>query len=154
MIVEHIGSAHTADELAVLMQAGRDKINRGQLALDLGSLDGTSAVAGQATVTGSSARVLWQTLEDAYQLLGFEAVGDEVFKKLVLARVIEPVSKADTIRVLTETGVTPPGLRTIWRSLARCQERDWRQTVTEAAYRHATQDGPLRLCLYDVTTLY
>ena len=35
-IVEHLGSAHTDAELAVLMSAGRDKLNPGQAALDLG----------------------------------------------------------------------------------------------------------------------
>ena len=152
-IVEHVGSAHDEAQLAALEAVAKQKISGGQLMLDFDDLESNRTVS-TPTVTGSSARVLWQTLEDAYQLLGFDAVGDVVFKKLVLARIIEPVSKADTIRVLEEIGVSAPSLRTIWRTLARCQEHDWRQTVTDAAYRHATQDGALRLCLYDVTTLY
>lgn len=136
------------------MRAGRDKIDRGLLELDFGAIDGTSAVVGQPTVTGSCARVLWQTLEDAYARLGFDTVGDDVFKKLVLARIIEPTSKTDTIRVLEDIGVPAPALRTIWRTLARCVEREWRDVITEAAFAHATADGPLSLCLYDVTTLY
>ncbi|MCS6711805.1 hypothetical protein JSY14_07135 [Brachybacterium sp. EF45031] len=35
-ILEHLGSAHTEAELAVLMRAGRDKLNAGQETLDLG----------------------------------------------------------------------------------------------------------------------
>ncbi|MFN8031290.1 MAG: hypothetical protein U0Q10_13250 [Dermatophilaceae bacterium] len=39
-------------------------------------------------------------LGEAYARLGFDAVGDEAFKQLVLARVVEPTSKADSLRVL------------------------------------------------------
>ena len=47
---------------------------------------------------------LLDALEHAYQVLGLEAAagGDEVFRDLVLARIIEPVSKLDSIKVLEE----------------------------------------------------
>jgi hypothetical protein len=40
-------------------------------------------------------------------VLGFYGVldGDAVLRDLVLARIIEPTSKADAVRVLAETGV-------------------------------------------------
>ena len=59
-------------------------------------------------------------------------MGDETFKRLVLARIIEPTSKADTIRVLGEIGVRAPGLRTIFRSLDRCVDRDYRDAISKA----------------------
>jgi hypothetical protein len=45
----------------------------------------------------------------AYDQLGFAAAadGDEAFRQLVLARIIEPTSKADSLRVIEETGVVP-----------------------------------------------
>jgi hypothetical protein len=55
----------------------------------------------------------------AYTGLGFDtACGhDEVFQASVLDRVIEPVSKLDSIRVLDEIGIVAPSYRTIvyWR---------------------------------------
>ncbi|MBI2700081.1 MAG: IS1634 family transposase, partial [Mycobacterium sp.] len=44
-----------------------------------------------------------------YEHIGFaEVVGeDEAFRQLVLARIIEPTSKADSLRVIEETGVAP-----------------------------------------------
>jgi hypothetical protein len=39
-----------------------------------------------------------------YDALGFGLVGDEVFRDLVIARIIEPTSKADSIRVPAELG--------------------------------------------------
>lgn len=48
----------------------------------------------------------------------------------------------------------PPSLRSIWRALAASVEADWRAKIATAAYTQATRSGPLRLVLYDVTTLY
>ena len=52
---------------------------------------------------------LWDALCRAYDALGFDraAGGDEVFRELVLARIIEPTSKLDSLRVLAEAGVDP-----------------------------------------------
>jgi hypothetical protein len=50
-----------------------------------------------------------------------------VFRALVLARVVEPVSKLDTIRVLEEIGVSAPGYRTIRRRLPVYATEEWRQ---------------------------
>ncbi len=153
-IVEHVGSAHTDAELAVLIQTAWDRIHQqSQQAFDLDGLE-PSAPAAPVTVVGSSSRVLWEILEQAYAALGFDAVGDDVFKKLVLGRVVEPVSKADTLRVLGELGVTPPSLRTVWRVLARCVAGDWRDALAKAAYPCRALTGGVGLVQYDVTTLY
>ena len=154
-IVEHIGSAHDDAQLAALVQIAKERITVGQLAFDLDALTPTAPTGVAPIVTGSRSRVLWEVLEGAYRRLGFHAVvDDDVFMKLVLARVVEPTSKTDTIRVLDELGVEAPGLRTIWRTLARCVEQDWRGKLATAAYAHATRHGQLKLVLYDVTTLY
>ena len=122
--IEHIGSAHDDSQLAVLMEAARTRLLPGQDTFDLTSRSATSSTSSGAgagaQVAGMSSRLLWDVLAGAYQRLGFAAVGDEMFKRLVLARIIEPTSKADTIRVLDEIGVAAPGLRTIFGSLDRC----------------------------------
>ena len=153
-IVDHIGSAHDDAQLAVLIQIAKERIAAGQLAFDLDGLTSGSSMTAAPTVAGSTSRVLWEVLEGAYARLGFDSVDDDVFRSLVLARVVEPTSKADTIRVLGELGVPTPSLRAIWRTIARCVEHDWRGTVSRAAYAHATKGGSLSLVLYDVTTLY
>ena len=47
-------------------------------------------------------------------------------------------------------------MRTIWRTLARSVEEDWRAGFAKAAYAHAAgrAGGTLTMVLYDVTTLY
>jgi hypothetical protein len=70
-IVEHVGSAHTAAELAVLMQTARDRLHAGQQVLDLDLGPGVDvdtanpetgssgrSLAG-AVVVGTASQVLW-----------------------------------------------------------------------------------------------
>ncbi|MFB6961468.1 hypothetical protein ACFCYB_31850 [Streptomyces sp. NPDC056309] len=49
-------------------------------------------------------------MTDAYDVLGLRdaARGDDVFRQLVLARIIEPTSKLDSLRALEEAGINPP----------------------------------------------
>jgi hypothetical protein len=98
---------------------------------------------------------LWDALTHAYQVLGFEqaAGGDEVFRQLVLARIIEATSKLDSLRVLDEAGVSPPSYATLKRRLPGFAKQPWRQRLAAACAVHAGL-GPASLVLYDVSTLY
>lgn len=156
-ILEHIGSAHTEAELASLIAVARGKINAGQEALDLG-LEPEEQVraSGDAVVRRHSSELLWTTLTSTFDALGFNVVADETFKMLVCARLVEPVSKLDTPRVLGDIGVDAPHLSSIKRALARCVDRDYRTAIASACWEHVTAaDGPgVALVLYDLTTLY
>ncbi len=58
-------------------------------------------------------------LEHEYVALGFEdaAEGDEVFRQLVLARIIEPSSKLDSLQVAEEDRLAPTSYATLKRRL-------------------------------------
>ena len=157
VVVEHIGTARGEAELAVLMAEARRRLRPGQDAfdLDIGGLDEAAGSPGRAgVITGKRSAVLWRVLSSAYDRLGFDALGDEAFRQLVLARIIEPTSKADSLRVLEEIGVQHASLRTMFRSLQRCQKRGYRDVIAGACFAHAAASGDVSLCLYDVTTLY
>jgi hypothetical protein len=98
---------------------------------------------------------LWDALCRAYDSLGFNnAAGhDDVFRALVLARIIEPTSKLDSLRVLGETGVDVPSYRTVARRLPGYANPLWRRGLSQACASHAAL-GPASLVLYDVSTLY
>lgn len=59
-------------------------------------------------VTGSASEVLWKVLGGAYGRLGFDALADDAFRALVLARIVEPISKLAVVGVLEEIGVVAP----------------------------------------------
>ena len=150
--IEHIGSAHTPAEVELLKAAARQRLHVGQDTLDFG--DGRP-VSEALPITSTQSKHLWDALCRVYDRLGFAvaADGDEVFRSLVLARLVEPVSKLDTIRVLTELGIDPPGYRTIFRRLPVYAQTEWRARMA-AACAEQVGLGPATLVLYDVTTLY
>ena len=135
-IVEHLGSAHDeADEVGGQAPGDGGAVRRPQII---------------------SRRSGWpiEAIRSAYRRLGLgEAVGgDRAFEQMVAAHLIEPTSKADTPRVLSEIGWPAPAHRnTLYASLGRCVERGYRQAISQALFEHVTNTSGLALCLYDVT---
>ncbi len=152
-ILEHVGTARSQGELAVLMAQARRRLRPGQESLDL-NIDGIADVGRSGVITGKRSAVLWQALATVYTRLGFDVLDDAAFAQLVLARIVEPTSKADSVRVLDELGIAHTSLRTMFRSLQRAAVRDYRAQLATACFTHAAVSGDVSLCLYDVTTLY
>lgn len=138
--IEHIGSAHDDAELEALKAAARQRLAAGQLELDLGTAG--PGPARPLEIVSSRMGHLLDALSRAYDALGFpQATGhDEVFRQLVLARIIEPASKADSLRVLEEAGALAPSYPTLSQRLPTWAEESWRQGLSEACAAHA------RLC--------
>ena len=76
-----------------------------------------------------------------------------MFRQLVLARIIEPTSKQDSLRVLAEVGVQPASYATVKRRLPGYAEEMWRERLAAACAKQAAL-GPTSLVLYGVSTLY
>jgi len=152
--IEHIGSAHDDAQLELLKAAAKQRLAAGQEELDLG-LDAGADRGGPLPITSSRMGQLWDALSRAYEVLGFDAAtdADEVFRALVLARIIEPTSKLDSLRVLEEAGIDPPSYPTMNRRLPVFATNQWRQALAAACAAHAVL-GPASLVLYDVSTLY
>jgi hypothetical protein len=178
-IIAHVGSAHTDAELGLLMQRARELLDdpaQGELDLGVEPMAGQASLLGPADdaalfgqevhpargrpvvaaprVVATASRVLYDVLAGVFTSLGFDALGDEVFRDLVIARLVEPTSILDTPRVLADLGRTPASEKTMRRTLARAHEGTYRDTVAELCFAHATSRGDVSLVLYDVTTLY
>src|SRR5690625_3490348 len=159
-ILEHVGSAHTEQELAALMVAGRQRmteITETQQELDLGLEQSADSVSVEADrrVVGSASRLLVDTIRASYQTLGFDdQVDDDAFFLMVLARLVEPTSKADSLRVLAELGAATVHHNTLLNALQRAQQRDYRGRIAQACFDYSVATTGISLLLYDVTTLY
>lgn len=178
-IIAHLGSAHTDAELGILLARARELVedrDQGQLDLGLEPAEPRAALLGPPAdmlfetapaapvpagpvspgrVTGTNSRLLFDSLTTVYDSLGFTtAVADDVFRDLVIARLVEPASLADVGRVLTEMGREPASYSTLRRTLGRAAGGGYRDLIAEACFTHATTSGDVSLCLYDVTTLY
>lgn len=72
---------------------------------------------------------------------------------MVLARLIEPASKADTPRVLSEIGWPAPAHRsTLQACLARAQRAGLPREPVRGPVRSRHRQWGSALCLYDLTT--
>ncbi len=178
-IVAHVGSAHTEAELGILLERAQEMLaDPAQGAFDLGiepaapqarlvapptaapalfdaePPPAAPAAAGPARVVSTDSRLLFQALDGVYAGLGFGVLGDDVFRDLVLARVVEPTSILDAGRVLADLGRTAASSKTMRRTLARCADRGYRDKIAELCFAHVMASGDVSLILYDVTTLY
>jgi hypothetical protein len=115
-ILAHVGSAHTDAELGILLERARRIATGDQEVLDIevaaraervadvanwraGMLvslptgpKGAPAASGRTAATSS--RLLYDVIGAVYDWLGFDVVDDRVFRDLVIARIVEPTSKA------------------------------------------------------------
>jgi hypothetical protein len=176
-IVRHVGSARDEAELGLLVEQAEQMLaDDRQGVLDLGLVPGTrkavmlgapapAELFGQGSasqrqviarprVLKTSSTVLFDALAGVYSSLGFDALGDVVFRDLVIARVVEPTSLSDLDRVLAELGRRSASLSTRKRTLRRCADRKYRDQLAGLCFAHAATVGDISLVLYDVTTLY
>ena len=151
--IEHLGSAHDDGEVEALKAAAGQRLAEGQGELDLGLV-----TAGVGCAVGDHRLAVEPSVGCAVPglrgaRLRSAAGGDEVFRDLVLARIIEPTSKVDSLRVLAETGSIRSSYRTVTRRLPVFAKPACAQALSAAC---ALTPGWVRrrLVLYDVSTLY
>ena len=175
-ILAHVGSAHTDAELGILLEKARAMAlgNQGQFGFEVPvrteSVDDVAdpntatlfappakikaIPAGPGRTAATSSRLLYEAIGGVYDALGFDAVGDEVFRDLVIARIVEPTSKVDALRVLRDLDANTLSYSTVQRHLKMINTGDYRNTVAGKCFVHCANRGTVSLLLYDVTTLY
>jgi len=146
----HIGTARTEDDFDLLVALAKEEIRGQQLEMDLFPA-GENAT--EMMMVRSYPQLLWDTLGYVYRCLGFNVLKDEVFKQLVCARIIEPTSKLDTIKILEDIGQAAPTNSMIHRCLRNAVADDYRSKISECCFSKASAHS-LSLLLYDVTTLH
>ena len=176
VILAHVGSAHTDAELGILLDEARQVVTGEQEALDIevparperiedvpdwrtstlipAPAAPKGAPVGSGRTAATSSRLLYDVLGAVYDWLGFDAVADPVFRDLVIARIVEPTSKLDSLRVLADLGAELVSYKTIDRHVRMIESGGYRDVVAEKCFSYATDCGGLSLLLYDVTTLY
>lgn len=90
-----------------------------------------------------------------YDEIGFNAIKEELFRHLVITRLVYPVSKLKTADYLFKYKGVVVNVDTIYRYLDKLQIGQTEQ-VQQISFRHTLQlsAGKLSVVFYDVTTLY
>ncbi len=178
VILAHLGSAHTDAELGILLDAAQQVVLDGQAALEfevfartqsmaavadfrtqalIAELPGSTApapVVPPGRTVGTSSRLLYDVLAHVYDWLGFYEVGDAVLRDLVIARIVEPTSKIDALRVLVDLGATLVSYKTVDRHVRSLHAGPARDVLAAKCFAHSRDCGGLSLLLYDTTTLH
>jgi hypothetical protein len=148
--VKHIGSAHTKDGVTTLLTLANNQLHLHQIAL---FPEEKAHSPLRLTLKHTRSRPLWRILLSCYASLGFEILDDPIFMALVVARLVEPTSKLDSLRILSELGAPEYKKHELYSSLARVITADYRSTISRLCVEYGSAKG-LSLVLYDVTTLY
>lgn len=147
--IEHLGSAHTEDELNALISLAKKQLQGDQQSLffspELSSF--------RIKLKQSFSYLLFQVLKEQYQQLGFSKLDDDYFLYLCIARIVEPTSKLDSLRVLFDLGIRDLNKDQLYRCLKRVIAQKYRTVISEICFKQATSEG-INLVLYDVTSLY
>ena len=164
--IETIGIAKDESAVDALMERGRQWIaeheERMHPALDF---DGRAEAARERErreverVVSSIENVLLNgcelILDRVFDLVGFNAIDDQVFRQLVHSRLSCPASKAATVEFLKNHFDEDVDLSKIYRYLDKLNDR-YKDMAQDISVRHTMEvlGGHIGVVFYDVTTLY
>ena len=94
-------------------------------------------------------------LNQAFKLVGFDAIEDDILKHLVTARLCQPSSKAGTVDYLKSYFDEDVELHKIYRYLDRLHNTQ-QEKIQQISVAHTQKilGGKIGVVFYDVTTLY
>jgi transposase len=90
-----------------------------------------------------------------FEEIGFTQIKDELFRHLVIARLVNPVSKLKTTDYLFKYKGISIEVDKIYRYLDKLNDSQ-KETIQQISYQHTLQllNNDLSIVFYDVTTLY
>lgn len=155
VILKHIGSGHTKEEVTALIESGRICMEQETLQCSLFPKQ-TQRTLPLATseYIGVTYRLTYDTLRAIAERCGFDTVHDALLLDFAMMRLVEPESKRRSIILLQRYFNIVYNERSVYRKLALLKER--KEAVEQIAVACAKEavHSDLSIVLYDVTTLY
>jgi len=155
-LVETLGCSKDPVEVDRLAALGRDKMRKrqAQLAMDFNGSEVRIAQFLQS-IHHIEPSGIEELVGKAFDSIGFHELQDEMFRMLVIARVVRPTSKLGTVDFLRRElrKVVEPD--SIYRYLDKLEDR-LKYRVHDIAFKHtkAISGGKVGVVFYDITTLY
>lgn len=155
-LVKTIGSSAQTEQINSLFEKGQSYIRsqKGQVKIDFDKTDELFAnfIAGikEVNVVGSQ-----RLLGAIFDQIGFNVIDDELFKKLVIARLCFPASKLKTTEYLRQYQSYLVDEDKVYRYLDKLHSTQ-RELVQQISYEHTLKilNNKVTIVFYDVTTLY
>jgi len=158
-VVKTIGSARHPEEIERLVELGEAFIARqsGQYPLfPVNQQANAVALDVIRTLENASIRTLGPELilGTLFDAIGFNAIPEELFRDIVVARLVYPTSKLKTIDYLYRYQGKTVSVQEIYRFLDRLNEQ-YAPQAQQIAYQHSRMIlGQISVVFYDMTSLY
>jgi len=155
-VLETIGSSSDSLEVSRLFTEGESWIaaKRGQAILDFSGerqlVEGFLERISQIQVKGVEL-----LLGGLFNAIGFDKVGDDLFRRLVLSRLSYPSSKLRMTEYLSKYEYIDMDVQSVYRYMDKLHKKQ-KDKVQRISYEHTLKvlGGSISMVFYDVTTLY
>ncbi|NTV38058.1 MAG: transposase, partial [Anaerolineales bacterium] len=158
-VVKTMGSAREPEDLKRLVELGQLFITRQSKQYSLfpaDQRDNAAILDFVATLQNASIRTVGPELifGRLFDEIGFGAIPEQLFRDIVIARLVYPTSKLKTADYLYRYRGKTVSVQSIYRFLDRLNEQHRRQ-AQEVAYRHSRKIlRQIQVVFYDMTSLY
>jgi len=156
VVVRSVGCSSDDEKLKRVETQARTELEAmiPQLSLDFGGSDRERAAIG--LLSGGSVKAAGPDLilGKIFDSIGFNALPEDLFKEIVLARLVYPASKLRTTEYLLQHQGKEVDVERIYRFLDKLKAT-YQEQVEQIAYRYSRRTiGELTVVFYDMTTLY
>jgi transposase len=153
-----VGSASSAEGIEILVQQARHELSRIQGQSSLFPSQTDANIEGFLnTLSNSHIQVIGPELVfgKIYDIIGFNAIREDLFRHLVVARLAFPLSKLKTIDYLYRFQGVQLNINSIYRFLDKLN-KELKEQVQQIAYQHTLKllHNKITIVFYDMTTLY
>lgn len=155
-MLKTIGSSRNPEIISNLVIEGKTWINRqkGELELDF---DKEQATVNQLLDNIKQISVCGTELllGKLFDQIGFNKIQDDLFRRLVIARLCFPASKLKTTDYLSKYQYVEIDVQSVYRYLDKLYQTQ-KETVQQISFQHTLQvlNHEISMVFYDVTTLY
>tara|TARA_R100001132_G_C3265171_1_gene88230 strand:+ start:106 stop:1626 length:1521 start_codon:yes stop_codon:yes gene_type:complete len=158
-VVKTLGSSSDERELDTLERQARLEIDRLQGQATIFSREKDESLTSMlSTISNNEIELVGpdKILGHVYESIGYERIGiDELFKELVISRLVYPGSKLKTIDYLARYKNKEISVYSIYRYMDKIH-KEFKEKVEEITFEHFKDvlGGRIGVVFYDMTTLY
>ena len=158
VVVSHIGSAHTEDALAVLKEEAAKQIEKTTMQESLFPKEKQKTspilIINKSEYLGTRYTFIYDVLRQIFRLFDFNQLKSQILLDLVLMRIIEPVSKLESLELLSEMFGIKYGKSSLYQALTLFSGLKTAVEKKVVAFAREHYRFDFSIVFYDVTTLY
>ncbi|MFZ0281959.1 MAG: IS1634 family transposase [Bacteroidales bacterium] len=157
-VIKSIGSATTRQEIDRLIHLAKQEVDRLSKPNSLFISEGDDAIEKViSTLSNSNIQTVGPEIVfgKIFDFIGFDVVGEDLFRHLVISRLAFPLSKLKTIDYLYRYQGVMLDIDAVYRFLDKLNNR-LKGKVEQIAFAHTLNvlSGNISVVFYDMTTLY